>query len=151
MLTPLTEADIPEMMRIERLPGYDAFVGRWSAEEHASEQASPATRYLAWREDSQVAGFVILQAFDQPMVRLRRIAVAQPSGGTGTALLRAVVDQVFETSPAVAIDLQVKPGNQRARTVYLREGFVSHGAGEPDHEQMVLTREAWTALPRRAA
>ena len=28
-LSPLSPADIPQVMRIERLPGYDAFVGRW--------------------------------------------------------------------------------------------------------------------------
>lgn len=151
MLTAATDADIPEIMRIERLPGYEAFVGRWSAEEHAVERNSPNARYFAWREDDRIVGFVILQAFDRATVRLRRIAVAQTGGGTGTVLLREVVDRVFETTPAAAIDLQVRPENERARAVYLREGFVSQGEGEPEHEQMVLSREAWAALPRRAA
>lgn len=150
MLTPLEDADIPQIMRIERLPGYDAFVGRWSAEEHAAERASPAARYFAWREDGRVTGFVILQKFTDPMVRLRRIAVADPGSGTGTRLLRAVIDWLFETSPATAVDLHVRPENARARTVYLREGFVSGGEGEPEHEAMILTRQAWAALPRRA-
>lgn len=151
MLTPLIDEDVPEIMRIERLPGYDAFVGRWSAQEHAAERASPEARYYAWREDGRVTGFVILQAFNAPMVRLRRIAVAQPGGGAGTRLLRAVVDSLFETSPAEAVDLQVRPENARARTVYLREGFVSGGAGEPEHEVMILSRAAWAALPRRTS
>ena len=46
MLTPIDDADVPELMRIEHLPGYDAFVGRWTAEEHAAERASPDARYL---------------------------------------------------------------------------------------------------------
>jgi RimJ/RimL family protein N-acetyltransferase len=151
MLTPLEDADVPEIMRIERLPGYDAFVGRWSAEEHAAERRSPEARYFAWREDGRVAGFVILQKFNEPMVRLRRIAVAEPGGGTGTRLLRAVVDWLFEATKAEAVDLHVRPEKGRARTVYRRAGCASGGAGDPAHEAMVLTREAWAALPRRAA
>jgi RimJ/RimL family protein N-acetyltransferase len=151
MLTPLEDADVTEIMRIERLPGYDAFVGRWSAEEHAAERQSPAARYFAWREDGRLLGFVILQAFTDPMVRLRRIAVAEPSGGTGTRLLRAVVDWLFETTAAEAVDLHVRPENGRARKVYLREGFISGGEGEPEHEVMILTRDAWTTLPRRVS
>jgi RimJ/RimL family protein N-acetyltransferase len=151
MLTLVDDADIPEIMRIERLPGYDAFVGRWTAEEHAAERQSPGARYFAWREAGPVAGFVILQKFTEPMVRLRRIAVAEPGGGAGTRLLRAVIDGLFETTQAQAVDLHVRPENGRARKVYLREGFVSGGEGEPEHEQMLLTREVWAALPRRAA
>jgi RimJ/RimL family protein N-acetyltransferase len=151
MLTPLTDADVPEIMRIERLPGYDAFVGRWSAEEHAAERKSPQARCFAWREEGRIAGFVILQKFTDPMIRLRRIAVAEPGGGTGTRLLRAVVDWLFETTKAEAVDLHVRPENGRARAVYLREGFVSGGEGDPGHEMMILTREVWAALPRHAA
>lgn len=151
MLTPLTDDDVPEIMRVERLPGYDAFVGRWTAEEHAAERRSPDARYFAWREGGRVAGFAILQKYTAPQVQLRRIAVADPGAGTGTRLLRAVLDDLFETTPAQAVDLQVRPENARARKVYLREGFVSLGSGDPEHERMLLTREAWAALPRRAA
>lgn len=151
MLTPLADADVPEIMRIERLPGYDAFVGRWTAEEHAAERASRDARYFGWREGDGLKGFVILQKFSAPVVRLRRIAVATPGSGTGTHLLRAVADWLFDTTPAAGVDLQVRPDNARARRVYLREGFVSAGLDEPEHERMILTRETWAALPRRAA
>lgn len=151
MLLPLTEADIPEIMRIERGPGYESLVGRWSAEEHAAELKSPAARYFTWREGGRTAGFVMLQEFTDPVVLLRRIAVAAPGAGTGTRLLRAVVDWVFETSPAEAIDLHVRPENARAKTVYHREGFVPNGDGDELHEVLILAREAWAALPRRAA
>jgi RimJ/RimL family protein N-acetyltransferase len=150
MLTPLTDADVPQIMRIERLPGYDAFVGRWTAEEHAAERQSPDARYFAWREDGRVAGFAILQKYTDPQVQLRRIAVADPGAGTGTRLLRTVIDDLFQTTPAQAVTLQVRPENARARKVYLREGFVSLGAGDPEHEQMRLTRETWAALAHRA-
>ncbi|MDP3855866.1 GNAT family N-acetyltransferase [Phenylobacterium sp.] len=112
MLVELTSADIPECMRIERLPGYDAFIGQWTAEEHATEMASPAARYLGWRTGEGLTGFVIFQRYQDRVVRLRRIAVTQPSGGTGTRLLLAVIDWLFERNPAHAIDLHVRPAGQ---------------------------------------
>lgn len=76
-LAPLDASDIAEVMRIERLPGYESVVGRWTAEEHAVELASPDARYLGLREGGGVAGFVIFQKVREPAVRLRRIAVGQ--------------------------------------------------------------------------
>ena len=150
MLVPIANGDIPGIMRIERLPGYDAFIGRWSAEEHAAELAVPTSRYYGWRaSDGRLAGFTIFQKFDQPVIQLRRIAIDTPGGGAGTRLLRAALDRVLETTPATAIDLQVRTDNARARRVYLREGFVPEGEGAPEHDRMVLTRGAWAALPRR--
>lgn len=145
MLVPLSPGDIPELLRVERLPGYDAFIGQWSPEEHAAEMASPAARYLGWREGGELTGFVIFQKFDQPVVRLRRIAVAKPGGGLGTTLLRAVVDWAFANTQAEAVDLHVRAGNERARSVYAREGFVPSGEFEDDAEEMVVSRARWSA------
>lgn len=144
MLAPLSPGDIPELLQIERLPGYDAFIGQWTPEEHAAEMVSPAARYLGWREDGALTGFVIFQKFDQPTVRLRRIAVARPGGGLGTTLLRAAVDWAFVQTQADAVDLHVRVGNDRARTVYLREGFIPGGHSE-DGEEMIVSRAQWTA------
>ena len=145
MLVPLTPGDIPDLLRIERLPGYDAFIGQWTPEEHAAEMVSPAARYLGWREDGILTGFVIFQRFDQPVVRLRRIAVAKAGGGLGTTLLRAVVDWAFANSHAEAVDLHVRAGNDRARAVYAREGFTPSGAFEDDAEEMIVSRARWSA------
>ena len=46
MLVPLDAQDIAEVMRIERLPGYEGFVGTWPAEEHEAERISPDARSL---------------------------------------------------------------------------------------------------------
>lgn len=144
MLAPLSPGDIPELLRIERSPGYDAFIGQWTPEEHAAEMGSPAARYLGWREGAALTGFVIFQKFDQPVVRLRRIAVARPGGGLGTTLLRAVVDWAFANTDAEAVDLHVRAGNERARAVYAREGFVPSGEFEDDAEEMVVSRARWS-------
>ena len=40
-----TEADIPAIMAIERTPGFEDVVGRWSQEQHAEQMAKASTRY----------------------------------------------------------------------------------------------------------
>lgn len=147
-LSPLTPADIPEVMRIERTPGYDAVVGRFDAEEHATQMASPTVRYVGIRDGDGLAGFVILQEVDQPTVLLRRIAVSQVERGVGTRLVRGVMDWVFQATPAVAMKLDVAVGNPRARYVYEREGFRQYDA-DAVHHFLQIPRERWAKLRRR--
>jgi RimJ/RimL family protein N-acetyltransferase len=148
MLVPLGADDIAEVMRIERLPGYEGFVGRWEAQEHAAECASPDARYLGLRDGDGLAGFVIFQKVREPAVRLRRIAVGATDKGVGTVVLRAALDWAFEAFPAAeAITLGVARANDRARHIYVREGFVDDGEDEV-HFNMVLTRERWTERRR---
>lgn len=147
-LSPLTPADIPEVMRIERIPGYEHVVGRFDADEHAAQMAAPDVRYVGLREGDGLAGFVILQAFDQPTVLLRRIAVSQVETGVGTRLVRAVMDWVFETTSAQAMKLDVALGNARAKHVYEREGFRQYAEDEV-HEFLKVPRERWLELRGR--
>ena len=74
-------------------------------------------------------------------MRLRRIAVTEPGAGTGTKLLLAVIDWLFDHNPANAVDLHVRPANARAIKVYVREGFVMAEPEEDNAETMILTRE----------
>lgn len=141
-LVRLTPADIGEVMRIERLPGYDVFVGRFTADEHAAEFASPDARYLGVRAGGGLAGFVILQEFRAQTVLLRRIAVAQTGQGTGGALFRAAVDWIFANTAADGVKLHVRAGNDRARHIYVREGFARY-AGDETGDMLSVTREAW--------
>ncbi|MFN3582397.1 GNAT family N-acetyltransferase [Phenylobacterium sp.] len=144
-LSPLTPADIAEVMRIERLPGYDAFIGRFEADGHAAQMASPDARYFGLRNGAGLDGFVILQEVRQPTVLLRRIAVAEPGGGRGTALLRAIMDWVFEETPAEALKLDVAVGNPRARHVYEREGFAQYAVDDV-HHFLKIPRARWASL-----
>jgi len=149
MLSPLTPGDIAEIMRLERGPGYEAFVGRWEADEHAAEMASPDARYLGLREADRLAGFVILQEFREPTILLRRIAVDEAGRGVGGRLLRALMDWVFETTPAEGLRLDVLPANARARRAYSREGFTEYGEAEIHglpHILMSVSRARWVEM-----
>lgn len=148
-LSPLTADDIPEIMRIERLPGYDAVVGRFEAAEHAGQFASPDACYFGLRDgDHRLAGFVIMQEIHEPTVLLRRIAVAEPERGVGTRLVRGVMDWTFETTPALALKLDVHVDNARAKHVYEREGFAQYDADEV-HDFLKIPRARWAEMRGR--
>jgi RimJ/RimL family protein N-acetyltransferase len=147
-LSPLTPADIPEIMRLERKPGYELFVGRFEADEHAAQMASTAARYSGLRDGARLAGFVLLQELDRPTVLLRRIAVGDLERGIGARLVRGVMDWVFETTAAGALRLEVALDNPRARHVYEREGFVRYDQDEV-HHFMSVPRARWTELRGR--
>lgn len=148
-LVELSPDDIPEVMRIERLPGYDAFIGRWDAAEHAEQMASPDARYFGVRDGAQLAAFVILQKFREPSVRLRRIAVAGVERGLGSRILRAIMDRVFETTSAEALHLDVHLENARAQHVYEREGLTVEGRFDELHNLMSIPRSRWAELRGR--
>lgn len=145
---PLTPADIPEVMRLERLPGYDAFVGRFEAEEHAAQFASDETRYFGERSATGLAGFVIMQEIRQPSVLLRRIAVGEPERGVGTRLVRAALDWTFLATKAEEMRLDVARGNPRARHVYEREGLTWDSADEV-HDYLSIPRARWAQMRGR--
>ena len=148
-LSPLLPADIPEVMRIERLPGYEAFIGRWETDEHTAEMTSPDVRYFGIRDGDGLKGFVIVQKLHEPSIRLRRIAVDGVERGLGTAMLRLVMDRLFETTDAGALHLDVHVDNARARHVYAREGFAESGMFDPVHRLMEIPRARWEALRGR--
>jgi Acetyltransferases, including N-acetylases of ribosomal proteins len=148
VLSPLSSADIPEVMRLERLPGYETFIGQFTAEEHAAEFASADSRYFGVRADERLAGFVIFQELSAPVVLLRRIAVAEPGGGLGTAMLREAMDWVFQETPAEGLKLDVVRDNPRARRVYEREGFEHYDVDET-HYFLSISRTRWEMLRGR--
>lgn len=159
-LEPATEADLPAIMRIERTPGYELFIGQWSLAEHQAHLASTDARYFVGR-DGGVAGFAILQQLDNPHgnILLKRIGMARPGKGAGTALLRAVMAWVFTNTAAHRFELQCNMVNPRALHVYQREGFTLEGVKRDIYRMedgtfsssafMSILKPEWAALERR--
>ena len=124
-----TPADIPAIMKIERTPGFDTLVGRWSAEEHAAELGKSDSRYFLQRIGGEPIGFVMIQRIDEThgKAHLRRIAVANPGEGAGTRLLNAVLDWFYTETDVNRIDLDVYIENERAKRSYEKAGFQVEG------------------------
>ncbi len=124
-----TEADIPVIMQLERLDGYERFVGRWEHEQHTAEINNPASKYLVARENGEIVAFAILQglAAANRSIRLKRIIARNPERGIGSRFLRSVLDVCFGELAAHRVDLFVHLHNERARSVYARIGFAEEG------------------------
>ena len=124
-----TEADIPFIMATERLPGYEALVGRWDEAKHRTAMADGRHAYFVGRRGGSPIGFLIVRDWNsaEQVSLLKRIAVADPGQGNGKALLRAALDAVFNQTAIHRFWLGVFPGNERARRAYEAVGFVAEG------------------------
>ena len=122
-------ADIPAIMAIERGPGFETLVGRWTHEQHAAEMAKASVRYLVLRNGAEIEGFTLLQRVGEPdaRVHLKRIAVGEPGVGTGSRLLAAAVDWLFSNTSTNRLDLDVYVDNALAEPMKKRV-FRSRGA-----------------------
>ena len=152
--------EVPALMAIERLPGYDQLVGRWEEAKHRAELANPGTLYFALRDGTRLAGFAIILDLDEPNRRahLKRIAVADPGRGAGAILLRGLIDALFTETGINRLDLDVFVENDRARRAYEKAGFTAEGVLREHHRTadgyrdvllMSILRREWQA--RRAA
>lgn len=158
---PARRSDIPTIMEIERTPGYENFIGVWSADEHRRRMRSPDARYIVWREDGEVLGFVIFLGLTDPnnVAEARRVALAQTGSGLGGRFIPEMMDWVFENTDVHRLELECSVENPRALRVYRREGFVREGVKRevylmPDGGYVSLAmfsilRREWEA--RRAA
>lgn len=154
--------DLPAIMAIERQPGYEVLVGRSSAEFHARALVDPDYAYLVGIDaEGGIGGFGILRGLSDTMgnVTLKRIAVNAPGKGFGTAMLRAIVDWVFENTATHRFWLDHIITNNRARHVYEHCGFRREGVmreayampgdgGRVDLALMSLLRQEWEAARR---
>ncbi len=124
------EGDIAFIMRTERQPGFDWFVGRWEEAKHRDVMRETSSAYLV-ATDSEGAslGFAILRQVDDAdgNVYLQRVAMAQPGGGFGRHFLRGIMAWVFEQTQAHRFWLLMKVGNHRADHVYRSLGLVEEG------------------------
>jgi ribosomal protein S18 acetylase RimI-like enzyme len=123
-------ADIGAMMAIERSPGYELYVARSEEEEHRAMLSSPAHAYrLGVGESGAIEAFAILRGLGDPQLNLylKRIAVAHPGLGVGTAFLGLVLDEAFQRLGAERFHLDCFADNVRAQRSYEKLGFTRGG------------------------
>ena len=156
-LEPFKEDDLPFVMATERLPGYEHLVGRWDEARHRRALGDGLHAYFVGWDETRPIGFTILRYWNSPdhVTLVKRVAVAVPDQGHGRALLRSVVDTVFEKTSAYRLWLGVFPENVRARRAYEAVGFVAEGiargsaffgGGHRDELVMSILRPEWTPI-----
>jgi hypothetical protein len=118
-LRPALLADIGALMAIERSPDYERYVARSEAEEHCAMLSSPSHAYwLGVGESGAVEAFAILRGLGDPHANLylKRVAVARPGQGLGTAFLSLVL-----------VHLDCFADNARAQRSYQKLGLTRDG------------------------
>ena len=120
-------ADIPAIMEIERQPGYDQLVGRWSEPQHHTNISQPGYLYLVHDDSNGLPiAFAALSGLGDAKgeVWINRFIVKTPGRGTGRAFLGAIMQLAFEGAPTSKLWLRVRPENQPARHLYQTHGFI---------------------------
>ena len=167
-LTRATVGDIPFIMATERLPGYEAFIGRSDEATHSARLNNPRCAHFIARDDvrpmgcpaGHPVGFAILRDWNSAdgITLLMRIAMAEPERGHGRAFLHGLIENVFTETACHRFWLGQFPDNARARHVYEAAGFVAEGIARGNvflngqhHDELILAilRPDW--LARRAA
>ncbi len=154
------EADLPFIMETERLPGYEAFIGRSDEAQHRARLANDRCAHFIALDEDRPVGFAILRDWNAAngITLLMRIAVTEPEKGHGKAFVRALTDHVFTQTPCHRFWLGQFPDNARARHVYESSGFIAEGVARGNvflfgrhRDELILAilRPEWEALPAR--
>ena len=135
---PMTEADIPALVKLEAESFYDA----WNENMLLNEIDNQMTTYLVMEVAGKLvgyAGFWLVAGEAQ----ITRVAVNEDERGQGygTRLTAALVRKAWEMG-AQAITLEVRESNMAAQKAYLTCGFASEGirpnSYEDNHENAVI-------------
>lgn len=156
LLRRATEADIPDVMRTERLPGYGEMVGCWEQDKHLATLANPNFAYFVTENETGYVGFTIVEgwASKDQITLVKRVAVAEPGRGSGKQMVRQIVDLVFSETEVHRLWIGCFPGNLRARRTYEAVGFTAEGVLRAaayfhgrHHDELVLSmlRPEWEA------
>jgi diamine N-acetyltransferase len=135
-------ADLPFVLAAEQHPDNAPYVTQWTQARHEEAIASTDEAHFiieanvieanvieAKTAAAQPVGYLILAGLENPHLALeiRRIVIAQKAQGYGRQVLRWAKALAFETLGYHRCWLDVVDHNQRAKTLYQSEGFVTEG------------------------
>jgi ribosomal protein S18 acetylase RimI-like enzyme len=155
-LRPAGRADIGAVMAIERSPDFELCVGRSEEGEHRAMLDSPSHAYrLGVGEAGAIEAFAILRGLGDVHgnLYLKRVAVARPGQGLGTAFLSLVLDEAFGPMGAERFHLDCFADNARAHAAYrklgmsrdgvLRQAYRLGDGSRADLVMMAILRSEW--------
>jgi ribosomal protein S18 acetylase RimI-like enzyme len=129
-MRPAALTEISAVMAIERSPDFELYVARSDREEHRAMLSSPTHAYrVGIGESRAIEAFAILSGLGDAHANLylKRIAVAFPGRGVGTAFLGLVLDEAFGALGAERFYLDCFADNVRAQRAYAKLGFSRDG------------------------
>jgi len=151
---PLTNDDIPFVLHLHALDHVREFLEAPTEERvrAALEAGSPAQIII--ESASRPLGLILLDYYDDWLVEFRRLAVAEPNRGIGSAAMRWVIKHAFGERRENRINLEVASRNDGARHLYERFGFVHEGTfreGYRNHASRKFEDSCIYGLLRREA
>src|SRR5688500_17845473 len=127
-LRPTREDDLEYVVAAEAASDNAPYLAPSPREEHLSFLRDPRQPHLIAEAGERPVGFALLRLHpDDRAVELRRLAVTEKGRGYGRAALRLAMALAFEEHGAHRLWLDVKPHNERARSLYRSAGFVEEG------------------------
>ncbi len=158
---PAGRADIGAVMAIERSPDFELCVARSEEGEHRAMLDSPSHAYrLGVGKTGAIEAFAILRGLDDVHgnLYLKRVAVARPGQGLGTAFLSLVLDEAFGPMGAERFHLDCFADNVRAQAVYrklgmsrdgvLRRAYRLNDGTRTDLVMMAILKSEWEGVRR---
>jgi ribosomal protein S18 acetylase RimI-like enzyme len=148
-LRPAALADIGVVMAIERSPDFELYIARSEEAEHREMLSSPSHAYrVGVGESGAVEAFAIIRGLGDPPLNLylKRVAVARPGQGVGTAFLSLVLDEAFGPMGAERFHLDCFADNARAQRAYMKLGFTRDGVLRKAYRQADGTRTDLVAM-----
>jgi len=126
ILRATAEADLRFVLEAE---GATDFVRHWTAEEHRTVMRDSQCGHWTIEAQGRRVGYLVLRGLGagDRCVELKRINVVERGRGLGRETLRLLKKIVFEELRAHRLWLDVMAHNERARHLYLSEGFVPEG------------------------
>lgn len=119
MIGPLSEADLEEILAIER----SAYPKPWSERMFRQEFQNAVGIQRGWRLDGKLVGYVFAWVlFDDLHVNNVAVSPDVQRGGIGVALMEAVFEEAREQG-ARRVSLEVRPSNVAAKALYRKLGF----------------------------
>lgn len=154
-----TAADIPYILQVERMPGYEKLVGRWDAGQHEEALTDPAYRTFIAMDGEIPLGFVLVKGWDAAdhVTLIKRVVVEKPGQGAGHRMVSAVLAEIFSQTSAYRVWIGCFPSNLRARRAYEKAGFTVEGIARGNayfygehHDELILSilRPEWEARHR---
>jgi RimJ/RimL family protein N-acetyltransferase len=127
-LRPTREDDLDFVVAAQADPDNAPFIRNSPRAEHLGWLSDPRHRHVIAEADGRAVGFALLRLHPEDhAVELRRIAVTEKGRGYGRATLELAIRWAFEEHGAHRLWLDVKPHNERARSLYRSAGFVEEG------------------------
>lgn len=126
-IRPLTTDDVPFVLQLHALDHVREFLDGPSEDQIRGALEREAPAQLIIESAGRPAGLILLDFHDDWLVELRRLAVAVPNRGIGSAAMRWVLTDAFEKRGANRVNLEVAARNEHARRLYERYGFVHEG------------------------